>query len=136
MGIITPLSEQLTKPLPNAIVLVNLKELSTGAHKLLPEGCFFSPSPSPHPSVLISLYTLIFMNWSIPLNSKIVNFPGTRLVVSLRGDEPYEELEILKDIDATMILHELPFSEEKVSRIHAARRYLLVRELHYYLKKT
>ncbi|XP_021746077.1 4-hydroxy-3-methylbut-2-en-1-yl diphosphate synthase (ferredoxin), chloroplastic-like [Chenopodium quinoa] len=84
MGIITPLSEQLTKPLPNAIVLVNLKELSTGAHKLLPE--------------------------------------GTRLVVSLRGDEPYEELEILKDIDATMILHELPFSEEKVSRIHAARR--------------
>lgn len=38
MGVITPLSEQLTKPLPNAIVLVNLKELSTGAHKLLPEG--------------------------------------------------------------------------------------------------
>lgn len=42
MGIITPLSEQLTRPLPNAIVLVNLKELSTGAHKLLPEGGFFS----------------------------------------------------------------------------------------------
>lgn len=38
MGVITPLSEQLTKPLPNAIVLVNLKELSTGAHKLLPQG--------------------------------------------------------------------------------------------------
>lgn len=38
MGIITPLSEQLTKPLPHAIVLVNLKELSGGAHKLLPEG--------------------------------------------------------------------------------------------------
>lgn len=38
MGIITPLSEQLTKPLPHAIVLVNLKELSSGAHKLLPEG--------------------------------------------------------------------------------------------------
>lgn len=84
MGIITPLSEQLTKPLPNAIVLVNLKELSTGAHKLLPE--------------------------------------GTRLVVSLRGDEPYEELDILKEVDATMILHELPFTEEKVSRVHAARR--------------
>ncbi|KAJ6403292.1 hypothetical protein OIU84_015242 [Salix udensis] len=49
MGVIAPLSEQLTKPLPSAMVLVNLKELSTGAYKLLPE--------------------------------------GTRLVVSLRGDE-------------------------------------------------
>ncbi|MFS7957092.1 putative (E)-4-hydroxy-3-methylbut-2-enyl-diphosphate synthase (ferredoxin) [Helianthus anomalus] len=38
MGVIAPLSEQLTKPLPNAMVLVNLNELSTGAHKLLPEG--------------------------------------------------------------------------------------------------
>lgn len=38
MGVITPLSEQLTKPLPNAMVLVNLKELSSGAYKLLPEG--------------------------------------------------------------------------------------------------
>lgn len=41
MGVITPLSEQLTKPLPNAIVLVNSKELSTGAYKLLPEGAAF-----------------------------------------------------------------------------------------------
>ncbi|XP_015935739.1 4-hydroxy-3-methylbut-2-en-1-yl diphosphate synthase (ferredoxin), chloroplastic [Arachis duranensis] len=84
MGVITPLSEQLTKPLPNAIVLVNLKELSTGAYKLLPQ--------------------------------------GTRLAVSVRGDEPYEELEILKGVDATMILHELPYTEEKISRVHAARR--------------
>ncbi|XP_034219570.1 4-hydroxy-3-methylbut-2-en-1-yl diphosphate synthase (ferredoxin), chloroplastic isoform X2 [Prunus dulcis] len=84
MGVITPLSEQLTKPLPNAMVLVNLKELSTGAYKLLPE--------------------------------------GTRLVVSVRGDEPYEVLDILKGIDATMLLHDLPFSEDKVSRVHAARR--------------
>lgn len=38
MGVITPLSEQLTKPFPNAMALVNLKELSTGAYKLLPEG--------------------------------------------------------------------------------------------------
>ncbi|XP_022159011.1 4-hydroxy-3-methylbut-2-en-1-yl diphosphate synthase (ferredoxin), chloroplastic [Momordica charantia] len=84
MGIITPLSEQLTKPLPNAMVLINLKELSSGAHKLLPE--------------------------------------GTRLVVSVRGDETYNELEILKEIDATMIFHDLPYSEDKVSRVHAARR--------------
>ena len=42
MGIITPLSEQLTKPLPNAMALVNLKELSTGAYKLLPEGTISS----------------------------------------------------------------------------------------------
>uniref|UniRef100_A0A7N0R8T2 4-hydroxy-3-methylbut-2-en-1-yl diphosphate synthase (ferredoxin), chloroplastic n=1 Tax=Kalanchoe fedtschenkoi TaxID=63787 RepID=A0A7N0R8T2_KALFE len=84
MGVIAPLSEQLTKPLPNAMVLVNLKELSTGADQLLPE--------------------------------------GTRLVVSVRGDESYEELEILEDIDATMILHDLPYSEDKISRVHAARR--------------
>ncbi|KAH8510122.1 hypothetical protein H0E87_007882 [Populus deltoides] len=84
MGVIAPLSEQLTKPLPNAMVLVNLKELSTGAYKLLPE--------------------------------------GTRLVVSLRGDEPCEELEILEHVDATMILHVLPLSEDKIGRVHAARR--------------
>nr|CAD1830935.1 unnamed protein product [Ananas comosus var. bracteatus] len=85
MGILTPLSEQLTKPLPYAIVLVNLKELSTGAYKLLPE--------------------------------------GTRLAVTIRGDEPYEELEILKTVDGiTMLLHSLPYSEEKISRVHAARR--------------
>ncbi|XP_027343597.1 4-hydroxy-3-methylbut-2-en-1-yl diphosphate synthase (ferredoxin), chloroplastic isoform X2 [Abrus precatorius] len=84
LGVITPLSEQLTKPLPNAMVLVNLKELSTGAYKLLPQ--------------------------------------GTRLVVSVRGDESYEELEILKVVDATMLLHDLPFSEDKVNRVHAARR--------------
>lgn len=42
MGVITPLSEQLTKPLPNAIVLTTLQELSTGADKLLPEGVPFT----------------------------------------------------------------------------------------------
>ncbi|XP_058094443.1 4-hydroxy-3-methylbut-2-en-1-yl diphosphate synthase (ferredoxin), chloroplastic [Magnolia sinica] len=84
MGVLTPLSEQLTKPLPNAMVVVNLKELATGAHKLLPE--------------------------------------GTRLVVSVRGDESHEELDILKDVDATMVLHNLPIGEEKNSRVHAARR--------------
>lgn len=84
MGVLTPLSEQLTKPLPNAMVLVNLKELASGAHKLLPE--------------------------------------GTRLAASVRGDEPYEELDVLKDIDITMLLHNLPSSEDKNSRVHAARR--------------
>ncbi|KAJ3675429.1 hypothetical protein LUZ60_004471 [Juncus effusus] len=86
MGIITPLSEQLTKPLPNAIVLVNLKELSSGAHTLLPE--------------------------------------GTRLAVSLRGDEKYEDLEIIKSVkdNLIMVLHNLPLEGEKDSRVHAARR--------------
>ncbi|KAH1219006.1 4-hydroxy-3-methylbut-2-en-1-yl diphosphate synthase (ferredoxin), chloroplastic [Glycine max] len=84
MGVITPLTEQLTKPLPNAMVLVNLKEISTGAYKLLPQ--------------------------------------GTRLVVSVRGDEPYEELDILKGVDATMLLHDLPYTEDRISRVHAARR--------------
>jgi len=49
--------------------------------------------------------------------------PGTRLAVTVRGDEPYEELEILTGIDATMLLHNLPFTDEKISRVHAARRY-------------
>ncbi|KAK1290955.1 hypothetical protein QJS10_CPB18g02121 [Acorus calamus] len=84
MGVLTPLSEQLTKPLPNAIALVNLKELSTGAYKLLPE--------------------------------------GTRVAVSVRGDEPFEELDILKNVDATMLLHNVPHTEDKISRVHAARR--------------
>ena len=44
------------------------------------------------------------------------------MVVSVRGDEPNEELEILKDIDATMLLHDLPFTEDKIGRVHAARR--------------
>lgn len=54
-----------------------------------------------------------------------VNFlSGTRLVVSVRGDEPEEELAFLKSIDATMLFHDLPFTEEKVGRVHAARRYI------------
>ncbi|KAK1409913.1 hypothetical protein QVD17_36443 [Tagetes erecta] len=84
IGVITPLSQQLTKPLSNAMVLVNLNELSTGAYKLLPK--------------------------------------GTRLVVTVRGDEPYAELEVLKSIDATMVLHDLPYSDEKIGRVHTARR--------------
>ena len=51
---------------------------------------------------------------------------GTRLAVSVRGDEPYEELEILKNIDATMLLHDLPYTEDKISRVHAARRYNVI----------
>lgn len=45
MGVITPLSEQLTKPMPHAMALVNLKELSTGAYKLLPEGAALKQFP-------------------------------------------------------------------------------------------
>ncbi|KAK4358702.1 hypothetical protein RND71_020931 [Anisodus tanguticus] len=84
MGVITPLSEQLTKPLPNAMVLVTLKDLFGGAHKLLPE--------------------------------------GTRLVVSVCGDESQDELEILKSTDGIIILHNLPYTEEKNGRVQAARR--------------
>ena len=52
----------------------------------------------------------------------ISNPSGTRLAVSVRGDEPKEELDILKSIDATMILHDLPHTEERIGRVHAARR--------------
>nr|CAB3476117.1 unnamed protein product [Digitaria exilis] len=85
MGVLAPLSEQLTKPLPHAIALVNLDELSSGAHKLLPE--------------------------------------GTRLAVTLHGDESYEQLDILKGVnDITMLLHNIPYREEKTGRVHASRR--------------
>uniref|UniRef100_A0A0E0K242 4-hydroxy-3-methylbut-2-en-1-yl diphosphate synthase n=1 Tax=Oryza punctata TaxID=4537 RepID=A0A0E0K242_ORYPU len=88
MGVLTPLSEQLTKPLPHGCVdkaLVNVDELSSGAHKLLPE--------------------------------------GTRLAVTLRGDESYEQLDLLKGVDdITMLLHSVPYGEEKTGRVHAARR--------------
>lgn len=85
MGVLTPLSEQLTKPLPHAISIVNLKELMTGAYKLLPE--------------------------------------GSRLAVTVRGDETYDELDILKSVkDITMLLHNVPHNEENIGRVHAARR--------------
>ncbi|KAM3226735.1 hypothetical protein ACQJBY_059014 [Aegilops geniculata] len=85
MGVLTPLSEQLTKPLPHAIVLVTLDELSSDAKKLLPE--------------------------------------GTRFAVTLRGDESYEQLDVLKSVDnITTLLHNVSYGEEKTGRVHAARR--------------
>lgn len=48
---------------------------------------------------------------------------GTRLAVTVRGDESYEQLDILKDVDdITMLLHNVPYGEEKTGRVHAARR--------------
>jgi len=48
--------------------------------------------------------------------------------VTVRGDEPYKELDILKDVDdITMVLHNLPCNEEKISRVHAARRQVIYR---------
>ena len=49
-------------------------------------------------------------------------FSGTRLAVTLRGDEPEERLEILKDLDLIMLLQYLPEGDEKASRVHASRR--------------
>jgi (E)-4-hydroxy-3-methylbut-2-enyl-diphosphate synthase len=85
MGVLTPLSEQLSKPLPHAIVLVTLDELSSDSIKLLPE--------------------------------------GTRFAVTLRGDESYEQLDVLKSADnITMLLHNVPYGEEKTGRVQTARR--------------
>ncbi|CAM6081888.1 unnamed protein product [Calypogeia fissa] len=83
VGVLTPLAEQLAKPLPNAIVLLTLDEVANSLDKV----------PS-----------------------------GTRYAVTVRGDEPYEQLEVLKNIDATMILAYLPEDEEKSSRVQASRR--------------
>ena len=66
---------------------------------------------------------LLFSALSFIENFESFNLSGTRLVVSLRGDEHFEELEILKHVDATMLLHDLPLSEDKIGRVHAARRY-------------
>lgn len=64
MGVITPLSEQLTKPLPNAMVLVNLKELSSGAHKLLPDGmlCYLQFQLVPILSMSV-VFFVFFVFW-------------------------------------------------------------------------
>jgi hypothetical protein len=42
----------------------------------------------------------------------------------LRGDEAYEELEILKSVadNVIMVLHNLPYGGERDSRVHSARR--------------
>ncbi|BBN11194.1 (E)-4-hydroxy-3-methylbut-2-enyl-diphosphate synthase [Marchantia polymorpha subsp. ruderalis] len=83
VGVLTPLSEQLAKPLPNAMVLLTLKEATESLDK-------------------------------VPA--------GTRYAVTLRGDESYEELDILKSLDATMLLVYLPEDEQRSSRVHASRR--------------
>lgn len=50
-------------------------------------------------------------------------YVGTRLAVTLRGDESYEQLDLLKGVDdITMLLHSVPYGEEKTGRVHAARR--------------
>lgn len=96
MGVLTPLAEQLAKPLPHAMALATLDEISSGVHKELPA--------------------------------------GTRLAVTLRGDEPEEQLELLKNLDLIMVLQYLPEGDEKSSRVHASRRlfeYLQVNELNF-----
>jgi (E)-4-hydroxy-3-methylbut-2-enyl-diphosphate synthase len=127
MGVLTPLSEQLTKPLPHAIPLVNLEELSSGAHKLLPEGTDLNWTMILSPvNFLAMLFSLL--DWGlfclVSLDFFLFGFcAGTRLAVTLRGDESYEQLAILKGVDdITMLLHNVPYSEEKTGRVHAGRR--------------
>lgn len=38
IGVLTPLTEQLANPLPHAMALATLDEISSGAHKELPAG--------------------------------------------------------------------------------------------------
>lgn len=68
------------------------------------------------------MVALVYSYFLISHMISIHYLTGTRIVVSVRGDEPYEELEILKDTDATMLLHNVPYNEEKIGRVHAARR--------------
>lgn len=42
--------------------------------------------------------------------------------MTLRGDEPEEQLELLKNLDLIMVLQYLPEGDEKSSRVHASRR--------------
>ena len=47
------------------------------------------------------------------------------MIVALCGDESYEQLDVLKSVDnITMLLHNVPYGEEKTGRVHAARRYV------------
>ncbi|XP_002986683.2 4-hydroxy-3-methylbut-2-en-1-yl diphosphate synthase (ferredoxin), chloroplastic [Selaginella moellendorffii] len=85
MGILTPLSQQLERPLPHAIALVTLEEVASGAHNQLPQ--------------------------------------GSRIAVIVHGNEPSELLELLKTVDAVMLLLNSPH-EETVSHVHNARRLL------------
>lgn len=72
-------------------------------------------------------YILVRREYVVLPNLIILSFfmvcIGTRLAVTLRGDESYEQLDILKDVDdITMLLHNVPYGEEKTGRVHAARR--------------
>ncbi|GAU15638.1 hypothetical protein TSUD_108970 [Trifolium subterraneum] len=82
MGVITPLSEQLTKPLPNAIALVNLKELSTGADKLLPQGCRMRNTKTEYvscPSCGRTLFDL--QEISAEIREKTSHLPGVSIAI-------------------------------------------------------
>eukprot|EP00245_Coleochaete_scutata_P012910 TRINITY_DN509_c0_g1_i1.p1 TRINITY_DN509_c0_g1~~TRINITY_DN509_c0_g1_i1.p1 ORF type:complete len:747 (+),score=186.42 TRINITY_DN509_c0_g1_i1:339-2243(+) len=46
----------------------------------------------------------------------------SRIAVTLRGDEPLEQLEALKGLDALMLLIDVPFDDASTSRVHASRR--------------
>lgn len=49
--------------------------------------------------------------------------PSTRVAVTLRGDEPYEQLDAaIKGQDLIMLLVEISAADERVSRVHASRR--------------
>jgi hypothetical protein len=63
-----------------------------------------------------------FMDAPCLLNLWVILLPGTRLAVTLRGDEPEEQLELLKNLDLIMVLQYLPEGDEKSSRVHASRR--------------
>jgi (E)-4-hydroxy-3-methylbut-2-enyl-diphosphate synthase len=96
LGVLTPLAEQLAKPLPHAISVLTLDDIASSSHKKLPT--------------------------------------GARVAVTLRGDEPQEQLDLLKTVDAIMLLAYLPEDEKKSSRVHASRRlfeYLESNNLHF-----
>eukprot|EP00850_Spirogloea_muscicola_P009080 SM000050S17005 [mRNA] locus=s50:351485:357286:- [translate_table: standard] len=84
VGVLAPLSEVLSKQLPNAMALLSSEEIISNAQSQLPK--------------------------------------NTRVALTLRGDEPYEKLEILKSMDAIFLLLDIPENDEAVSRVHASRR--------------
>ena len=49
--------------------------------------------------------------------------PATRVAVTVRGDEPYADLAVLKGVDPIMVLVEIDADDERVSRVHASRRW-------------
>ncbi|GER55669.1 4-hydroxy-3-methylbut-2-en-1-yl diphosphatesynthase [Striga asiatica] len=57
-----------------------------------------------------------------PLSEPLTPNALVLVVLTIFFPKPHEELKILKSSDVVMILHDVPYTEENIGRVHAARR--------------